>query len=188
MLYDADVTWQKTPQAGNPGAGFVESRLRPNVSAPRSVRELTQEASHTPRVRRQAGSVTIWGVGLTLIIALFAGLVIDTWRVFAERQDLAGMADAAVIAGATAIDIEHLNQTGEVVLAPAEAEDRAAQYLAAQDGWSADITPTIDAQLDGVAVVLEKDVEFTLIGALLPGEEPFRVTVTAVASPNTVSP
>ncbi len=66
--------------------------------------------------RRQRGSVTVWGLGLTLALALFAGLVIDTWRVFAERQDLSGMADSASIAGATAVDIPHLNETGEVIL------------------------------------------------------------------------
>ena len=132
--------------------------------------------------------MTIWGVGLTLVIALFAGLVIDTWRVFAERQDLAGMADAAVVAAATAIDIDHLNATGEVVLVESEAEARAAQYLAAQDGWSADIVPAISSNLNEVLVVLEKEVDFTLIGALLPGEQPFRITVTAAAAPNTVGP
>ena len=54
-------------------------------------------------VSRQAGSVTIWGIGLTLVIAAFAGLVIDTWRVFADRQDLAGMADAAPTAAVIAL-------------------------------------------------------------------------------------
>jgi hypothetical protein len=140
--------------------------------------------------RSQVGSVTIWGIGLTLVIAAFAGLVIDTWRVFAERQDLSGMADAAAIAGATAVDIDYLNETGEIALDPEAAEERAYQYVQHQDGWSADIVPQVVAAADGsqVSVVLEKDVDFVLLGALLPGEDPLHIRVTSQASPNVVGP
>ena len=138
----------------------------------------------------QRGSVTIWGLGLTLIIAAFAGLVIDTWRVFAERQDLSGMADSAAIAGATAIDIDHLNETGEVILDAAAAELRALDYLQEQDGWSGEIGYAIVGSPDGatITVALEKDVDFTLLGPLLPGEAPLHITVTSLASPNVVEP
>ncbi len=125
-----------------------------------------------------------------MILALFAGLVIDTWRVFAIRQDLAGMADAAVIAGATAIDIDHLNDTGEVVLAGEAAELRVLEYLERQEGWSTEIGYTIIAAPDGsnVTVALQQHVDFTLLGPLLPGEEPLHITVTSRASPNVVVP
>lgn len=141
-------------------------------------------------LRSQAGSVTIWGIGLTLVIAAFAGIVIDTWRVFAERQDLSGMADAAAIAGATAVDINQLDLTGAVVLDQASAEIRALEYLQHQDGWSDDIGYSIVAANDGstIEVALDKDVDFTLLGPLLPGEEPFHVSVTSLASPNVVGP
>jgi hypothetical protein len=132
--------------------------------------------------------VTIWGIGLTLVIAAFAGLVIDTWRVFAERQDLAGMADAATIAGATAIDIAHLNETGEVILELDEAELRALDYLEHQDGWAGDIAYSVAASPDTITVILERNVDFTLLGPLLPGEEPLHITVTSMASPNVVDP
>lgn len=139
---------------------------------------------------RQAGSVTIWGIGLTLVIAAFSGLVVDTWRVFAERQDLSGMADAAAIAGATAIDLDHLNTTGEVVLNPSLSRERALEYLARQDGWgddiSYDVTPAPGGA--GINVILERDIDFTLLGPLLPGEGPLHVTVTSFASPNVISP
>jgi len=100
------------------------------------------------------------------------------------------MADSAAIAGATAIDVPHLNATGEVVLDLSAAELRALDYLERQDGWSGDITYTIAAAADGseVTVVLEKDVDFTLLAPLLPGEDPLHVTVTSRASPNVVAP
>ncbi len=140
--------------------------------------------------RSQVGSVTIWGLGLTLVLAAFAGIVIDTWRVFAERQDLSGMADSAAIAGATAIDIVHLNATGEVILDGPQAELRAFDYLQEQDGWSAEIAYAIVAAGDGsaITVVLERDLDFTLLGPLLPGEAPLHITVTSLASPNVVEP
>lgn len=138
----------------------------------------------------QVGSVTIWGLGLTIILAGFAGLVIDTWRVFADRQDLSGMADAAAIAAATAVDIPHLNLTGEVILDADLASDRAFQYLTNQDGWTGDIAARVDPSADGafVTVILEKEVDFTLLGPLLPGETALQITVTSQASPNVIAP
>lgn len=140
--------------------------------------------------RRQCGSVTIWGLGLTIVLAGFAGLVIDTWRVFAERQDLSGMADSAAIAGATAVDILHLDETGEIVLDGDLAADRALAYLVSQDGWSDEIAAQAIPSPDGasITVILEKDVDFTLLGPFLPGEEPLHVSVTSLASPNVVAP
>jgi len=138
----------------------------------------------------QRGSVTIWGLGLTIVLAGFAGLVIDTWRVFAERQDLSGMADSAAIAGATAVDIPYLDETGEVALDGVLASDRAFEYLFDQDGWSDEIIARVIPSPDGasITVILEKDVEFTLLGPFLPGEDPLHVTVTSLASPNVVAP
>lgn len=141
-------------------------------------------------VDSQRGSVTIWGLGLTIVLAAFAGLVIDTWRVFAERQDLSGMADSAAIAAATAVNIPYLNETGEVVLDGDLAEDRAFEYLLNQDGWSDEISAQAIPSSDGasITVILEKDVDFTLLGPFLPGEEPLHITVTSLASPNVVAP
>lgn len=185
-------------EAGLPAGQLASSAQQDSGSDP-SIRGLRlaqvasgamQNSGPEKRRRFQRGSVTIWGIGLTLIIAAFAGVVIDTWRVFAERQDLSGMADSAAIAAATAIDIAYLNETGEVRLDLAAAEERAAVYLVGQDGWSDEIVPDIEVATDfsSITVVLVKDVDFTLLGPLLPGEDPLRITVTALASPNVVSP
>ncbi len=177
MSYDGVVRLQQVPRVTGPEFHCIELEG-----------DCVGEAGTDGRSQR--GSITIWGIGLTLVIAAFAGLVIDTWRVFAERQDLSGMADSAAIAGATAVDIDYLNETGEIILARDDAEMRAVEYLEHQDGWSADITFTIVAAADGsgIIVVLEKDVDFTLLGPLLPGEKPLHIIVTAQASPNVVGP
>ncbi len=100
------------------------------------------------------------------------------------------MADSAAIAGATAVDIRHLNDTGEIVLDETLAEQRALAYLQEQDGWTAEIAFAIATAPDGSAVTveLERDVDFTLLGPLLPGEDPLRISVTSVASPNVIGP
>ena len=100
------------------------------------------------------------------------------------------MADSAAIAGATAVDIAHLSETGEVILDAAVAELRALDYLQQQDGWSGEIGYSIVGSPDGasITVALEKDVDFTLLGPLLPGEAPLHITVTSLASPNVIEP
>jgi len=110
--------------------------------------------------------------------------------VFGERQELSGMADSAAIAGATAVDIPHLNETGDVILDPALAENRATEYLLNQADWTPEISVSISGSPDGgsITVILEKDVEFTLLGPLIPGEAPLHITVTSLASPNVVAP
>ncbi len=136
-----------------------------------------------------AGSVTLWGIGLALVLLGFGGVVIDGWRAFAERQDVAGMADAAAIAGATAIDEAQFRATGEARLDPAQAEARAREYLLRQDNFDPGaVTASIRATSAGVEVVLEKDVNFTLLGLFLAGDEPLRIRVPGYATPNLVAP
>ncbi len=136
-----------------------------------------------------AGSVTLWGIGLALVLLGFGGVVVDGWRAFAERQDVAGMADAAAIAGATAIDEAKFRATGDAQLDPVLAEARAGEYLLRQDNFDPGVVAaTIRATSTGVEVVLEKDVNFTLLGLFLAGEEPLRIRVPGYATPNVVAP
>ena len=81
--------------------------------------------------------MTLWGIGLTLVLFAFAGVVVDGWRAFTVRQDLAGMADAAAAAGATALDEDAYRSAGVVVLEPGVAQARAAEYLSRQEGFEA---------------------------------------------------
>ncbi len=100
------------------------------------------------------------------------------------------MADSAAIAGATAVDISFFFLIWLVFLSADLAENRAYEYLQNQDGWSAEISALAVRSADGatITVVLEKDVEFTLLGPLIPGEAPLHITVTSLASPNVVDP
>ena len=116
----------------------------------------------------ERGAVTIWGIGLVLVLFGVAGLAIDTWRVFAERQALAGLADSASIAGATAIDVAEFRDSGIVQLDEPLATARAAQYLNDHAGdLDDDIAATITFPGVGVEVTLTRQVELTIIGAFL---------------------
>ncbi len=142
--------------------------------------------SRTPelRWRSERGSVTLWGIGLTLVLFGFAGVVVDAWRAFAVRQDLAGMADSAAAAGATALDEDAYRATGAVVLDPDVAQTRAAEYLGRQEGFEDSISVAIAATPENVAVSLEQDVHFTILSGFLEGEAPLRVGVTGLAVPS----
>ncbi len=136
----------------------------------------------------ERGAVTIWAIGLVLVLFGFAGLAIDTWRVFAERQALAGLADSASIAGATAIDVDDFRATGEVVLDPTTAADRAMAYVAAHAGaLDDDITAVVAFPAGGIEVTLEREVELTLVGVFL-AEHAIPMRATAFATPGTRAP
>lgn len=116
----------------------------------------------------ERGAVTIWGIGLILVLFGVAGLAIDTWRVFAERQALAGLADSASIAGATAVDVVEFRNSGTVQLDQDLAEARASDYLNEHAGdLDDDIAANITFPANGIEVTLTREVELTIVGAFL---------------------
>ncbi len=116
----------------------------------------------------ERGAVTIWGIGLILVLFGVAGLAVDTWRVFAERQALAGLADSASIAGATAVDVVEFRNSGTVQLDHDMAAARAVDYLNAHaSDLDDDIAASITFPADGIEVTLTREVELTIIGAFL---------------------
>jgi Flp pilus assembly protein TadG len=114
---------------------------------------------------------------------LFAlgGISLDLWRGFSERRSLAAAADAAALAGASAIDEARYRASGEVVLVPALAESRARAHLARQLDRAA--LRSVSVRVDDVAVtvVVHGEVGFTLLSVVQPGA--FDVRVTATATP-----
>ena len=131
----------------------------------------------------ERGAVTIWGLGLVLVLFGFAGLAIDTWRVFAERQALAGLADSASIVGATAIDVELFRDTGVVELDESLAAHRALGYVATHaPPLDDDITAAVRFPPGGIEVTLNRDVELTLVGVFLD-DGTVSMSATAYATP-----
>jgi len=136
----------------------------------------------------ERGSITIWLLGLAVMVLFVGGLSLDLWRAFSARQLLANAADAAAIAGATGIDTARFRATGQVVLDPDVAGQRIRDSLAHQGGLPLAAPPgvAVDPDPPQVAVVLTGQVRLTLLHVLLPYQPPLTIRVRAVSVPREV--
>ena len=149
-----------------------------------------------PRVRRaralvdtqcdadQSGVVVVW---LALMIVVFLGVAafavdVAYWHLEKGRQQRA--ADAAALAGASAVDEDAYRSQGVVELDPALAEQRARAQLEAQLDRSALTSVEVQADREAITVVVRGGIGFTLLRLAEPsGDLPVRVTATATPRP-----
>lgn len=127
------------------------------------------------------GSVTIWVLGLSMLLLVFGGLALDYWRALALQRELASVADSAAIAAASGIDEEVYRSTGDLVLEPGRATDLA---NAAVSWQGVDVLAT-DVIVDptSVRVTLTAEVEMGLLGLFVDQAEPLTVRGSASAVP-----
>lgn len=141
--------------------------------------------SRRARVRRdeEAGAVTLWMLGLVLLVLTAGALSVDLWQAVAVRSELAGRAEAAVAAGASGVALEVFRGTGDVVLDPELAAARAAVPLGP-------VAPGPNGDRPwGSIVVADRDITVTvttrvrpvLLRLLDPDAAPIEVTVTRTA-------
>lgn len=121
----------------------------------------------------ERGSTSLWVLALSLALLAVGGIGLDLWRALADYRALAGVADAAAIAGTSGLDVGHFRDTGEVRLSPDLATELAAELVAAQcgsDGSCPAIT-TMSVETDDVTVAVElrRPFELTLLRLLSPG-------------------
>jgi hypothetical protein len=136
----------------------------------------------------ERGSITVWLLGLAVLLLFVGGLSLDLWRAFGARQLLANAADAAAIAGSTGIDTARFRDTGQIVLDPGLAGERVRDSLAHQGGVPLSEPPAVEVDPDPpqVAVVLTGKVRLTLLHVLLPYQPPLTIQVRAVSVPREV--
>jgi Flp pilus assembly protein TadG len=134
------------------------------------------------RARRESGTTTLWMLGMCLMLFLLGGISLDLWRAFSERRSLAATADAAAVAGASALDEAAYRGSGAVRLVPADAQRRAQVSLADQLDRRALRDTRVEATEDKVTVVVGGSVDFSLLQIVAPGDE-FAITVHATARP-----
>jgi Flp pilus assembly protein TadG len=128
----------------------------------------------------ESGTVTLWLLGICLLLFALGGISVDLWRGFSARRSLANAADAAALAGASAIDEDAYRHRGVVQLDLALAESRARTHVTRQLDAGALRDVDVHAERDTVTVVVHGEVGFTLLGVLGPdGQLPVRVTATA---------
>jgi Flp pilus assembly protein TadG len=139
------------------------------------------------QARSDGGFVTVWILGLCVTLLFLGGISLDLWRAFSARRALAAVADAAAVAGASALDLTQHDAHGRLMLDPGQARQRALDSLAAQ-GESAfgepEMTgePRIDVTPERITVTVTGEVPYTLLKIFL-ADEPFEISVDATASP-----
>jgi len=132
-------------------------------------------------LNRDRGSITIWVLGLVILVMALGGLSLDLWRGLGARKAVAAVADAAAVAGASGID-EAAWRAGQLQLDEARARGLAERVIRAEPDagvllWSVQVTPA------EITVIVERDVALTLLKIMAPGGEPLRVRVRATAHP-----
>lgn len=127
------------------------------------------------------GSVTIWVLGLSMLLLVFGGLALDYWRALALQRELAAVADSAAIAAASGIDEEHYRATGEVVLEPDRSRSMAEAAVAWQGIDVVELSVAVDTA--SVTVTITGEVALGLLGVFVDQNEPLTVRGFARAVP-----
>jgi uncharacterized membrane protein len=133
------------------------------------------------------GSITFWVLGLAIAVLFLGGLSVDLWRVMSERRELAAVADSAAAAGASALDVDHWRDAGEVRLLDDGAADLAGRVIE-QHGVATELSEPVGVSVSGdsVQITLTREVDLTLLRMLMLGDDPLvvRVISTARAAPS----
>ena len=164
------------------GRGVVLDRAAPRAG--RSLRGRVDDvASTSAPTATERGTITLWLLGLCLMLFALGGISLDLWRSFSERRALAATADAAALAGASAIDEDRLPPVRRASCwsrrKPKRGRGRAS--LDQLDRGRVARRRRAARSTDAVTVVVRGRVEFTLLGLLHTAD--VDVVVTATATP-----
>lgn len=129
----------------------------------------------------ERGTLALFGIMMALVFMTVGGLSIELWSVLGQRRQLSAIADAAVAAGAGAIDEEAYRIDGTLMLVPELARQRAAESVRAQDSAVANPRYQFVATQDRVAISVDAEVDLIILGLI--GAKPLRVTVRSEAAP-----
>lgn len=138
------------------------------------------------RLAGDRGSVTVWTLGMVLVVLFLGAISFDLWSGFSTRRQYAGAADQAAQAGANALDETLFRSNGQRKLDPQRAKVLAADNLAAQNLRGV-TEVAIDASTDQVTVELTATVDVGLL-RIFGGGDPLVVHVRAVGQPREATP
>ncbi len=139
--------------------------------------------------RGEHGYVTLWVLGVAMMVIFVGGISLDLWRVAATRRAVASAVDGAAIAGASGLDEAAFRASAgeEVRLDPGLAEELAVANLQAQPDSAELVEVAIEPAPERITVRAARPVELTLLRIFLAGEPPVVVrassTVDARRSP-----
>lgn len=133
--------------------------------------------------RAEDGFVSVWMLGLGIVVLFLGGLSLDLWRAYSVRRSVAEMVDAAADAGASGLDEASFRGPGQPVrLDPARAEALARSALAAEPASAGLASVEVSAGATQVTVQATALVHLSLVRVLL-GDHPLTVVVTGHGEP-----
>lgn len=133
------------------------------------------------RQRREAGAATIFVIGMSIVLLVCGGLVIDGGLAINARMKAADDAEQAARVGADSIDIDALRSTGVVSINEGLARQRAAGYLEGR-GYTPGRYQVVVVG-NSVEVAVQDTTETTLLQ--LVGIRTFEVDAAATSEPAT---
>ncbi|MDM7831252.1 TadE/TadG family type IV pilus assembly protein [Cellulomonas edaphi] len=132
----------------------------------------------TRRLRAEdTGTMSVFVIGLIVVLMALAGLVVDGGRAINARATAADDAEQAARAGANQVDDVALRGRGTVVVDEAAAREAALSFLSHQGYDRGDVRVAVRA--DSVDVSVSDDVPTTLLS--LVNIDTFHVTGSATA-------
>lgn len=134
----------------------------------------------------ERGSITLWMVGLMMVVFAVGGIAVDLWRGLAAHRHVASVVDAAAVAGGSAIDEERWRFDGELVLDPLRVEqavsatvsgqsdglDLAYRVATAPDGAAATISARATVDLTLLALLVDRGLEVSAVATATPTLQP----------------
>ena len=117
------------------------------------------------RLADDTGAVSVFVIGLVLVLMVVAGLVVDGGRAVNARAALADDAEQAARAGANQIDENVLRASGDVRIDPVAARRAAAEFLAVRGYGPEQVT--VDADAIEVHVSLTRVVPTQLLSLIM---------------------
>lgn len=136
--------------------------------------------NHDPRDER--GMAALFVIGMSVMLLVCAGLVVDGGLAINARMRVADDAEQAARVGADSIDLDVLRQTGAIQIDAGLAQQRAAGYLSTR-GYGAG-QYAVQVQGDGSVDVEVEDTTTTLLLGIV-GIGQFSLGAGATATPQT---
>ncbi len=133
------------------------------------------------RVRTaERGGATIFVLGMSIVLMLCAGLVIDGGMGINARMRVADDAEQAARAGANAVDVNQLRSGGALAIDPGLARSNAQNFLSARGYGAGQFSVAVTA--NSVAVELRDTSDTTMLRLIGIYEYPVTARATATAA------
>lgn len=129
----------------------------------------------------ERGAASIFVLGMSIVLLVCAGLVVDGGLAINARMRVADDAEQASRVGADSIDLDILRAGGGIVINPDLAAQRSADYLSSRGYTPSQFS--LDIQGETVSVTVRDTTDTMILGVV--GIDTYDVEAAASATPET---